>query len=192
MTEFLQNLAGGMRVMIDLCGHDEEGGKVQFTTEGLLFTRENTSLLVYEEVNPDDMTAAQSVIRFDESSVCVVRGSEPFSAMEFHEGRLCESEYRAEGQSLMLRVFPTEVTVKLRGARGHLRIVYQVTLGLLGGAMQETGVRRLDVRFRPAGSAVGSRAGGKRSSRANAPVSMPSQDAAAQFLQEIFPQDKRP
>ena len=37
-------------------------------------------------------------------------------------------------------------------ARGHMHIVYQVTLSLLGGFAEETGMRTLDISFRPAGA----------------------------------------
>lgn len=153
MTEFLEDQAfGSETVMIDITGTDERGEKTQFTTEGLLLVLENESALVYHEIDTEEHVSSKVIIRFDEKDVTVLRGSEPFSSMILRQGQMCESEYRADGRSLMLRTFPTEVKVQRDGARGRMHVVYQVTLSLLGGFAEETGVRTLDIAFRPAGA----------------------------------------
>lgn len=150
MTELIANDgADGVRVMIELGGRDESGEKALFRTEGLLVERPDAVGLVYQEINPEDMAVTQVMMRVEENSLTVLRGGEPFTSMLFRQGQTCESEYRADGQSVILRTFPTEVSVRRRGARGRIHVVYQVTAGLLGGSLSETGLRTLDVRFRP-------------------------------------------
>lgn len=192
MMELLQNLINSTPVMVDLCGYDGHGDKVQLTAEGRLFPREDASLLVFDEFNPEDMTSAQSAIRFSENYVSIVRGMHTFPAMEFRTGQLCEGEYRAEGQSLILRTFPTEVSVKRRGARGRLRVVYQMTLGLLGGAIQETHICRMEIRFRPTGDAEKARSRGKRCTHPKQPDAVLADEIVSKLLQETFAQDSQP
>lgn len=139
----------GAQVMIELCGRDDRGDKASFRTEGLLVDHGGKAALLYQEIDPDDLSATQVMVRMEDEGVTVLRGGDAVTAMLFRKGQMCESEYRAAGQSLMLRTYPTEVSVKRRGMRGHVHIVYQVTMGLLGGAMTDTGVRTLDMRFRP-------------------------------------------
>ena len=139
----------GAPVIIELCGQDHGGEKTQLCTEGLLVEQDGKAALLYQEIDPQERSATQVMMRLEKEGVMVMRGGEPFTSVFFREGKTCESEYTTAGQSLLLRMFPTQVRVERRGLSGHVHIVYQVTLGLLGASAMETAMRTLDVRFRP-------------------------------------------
>ena len=80
----------------------------------------------------------------------VMRGGEPFTSVFFREGKTWrERIYNGGTKPSCFACSPTQVRVERRGLSGHVHIVYQVTLGLLGTSAMETAMRTLDVRFRP-------------------------------------------
>lgn len=144
-----QRVKAERAVLVTVTGTDEAGETMTLSTRGILRDMEDGWSLQYEEVSPDNLEASQTYVELSGQSVTVVRTGNVVSTIVYDENETFIGSYQTPLGEFTLRVFSTDVTVKRRGAIGHIHLVYQVSLSSMLSRVGEMAMRTLDIRFTP-------------------------------------------
>ncbi|MCL1795753.1 MAG: DUF1934 domain-containing protein [Clostridia bacterium] len=137
-------------IMITMTGTNDTGDETSLSTDGVLEEQDDDSFtLHFEELG--ESGPILTIVECDGQHVTIIRASGTGNAMSFRQGNPYESQYETPIGPIHLSIFPTEVLVRRRGQRGHVRLVYQVSFWSRFSPSQDVSVRRLDLRFRPCG-----------------------------------------
>ena len=134
--------------MITMTGTNEAGDEISLCTGGTLEARDGDSFrLQFEEMG--ETGPILTFVDCEGQHVTITRAGGIGTAMSFRQGNPYESQYDTPAGMLFLRIYPTEVLVRRRGSRGHVRLVYQISIWSQFSPSQDASLRRLELRFRP-------------------------------------------
>lgn len=129
------------QVTLKLHGIQAEGEIVEVDTEAEYSMEEGFHVVKYVEVPKESCVATETVLRFKEGSLTILKKGEVNSKMEFEEGKTKKSDYVTPYMTFKMETVTEKLLFKIEENRIEAFVKYELMID--GGKVSDSEVRFL-------------------------------------------------